>query len=125
MIKTENIIHKTPLPQPMVQRLVMYLVLEDTEVLPNSRDIEDYPNGLDGMTYVFEIAGCPSRYRIYSYWEPENDHYVSEEWPEIKHVRSILKAINQEVDLWTHFSNFLDRLPIGRYRYGGINIEKF
>lgn len=110
------------IPDDVVKTLVEQLLNQRIKHLPDSEEVEGYINGLDGLTYIFEIK-APDEYRIYSYWEPESDHYQNPNIEEVKRVRSILTAINQELDLGKSFIRFRDSLPVGRYHYGGIMMK--
>jgi len=103
--------------------LFEYLHSENIETLPDSDDIENYPDGLDGTTYIFEVK-TTDLYRIYSYWEPMNDRYIDGNIPEVRHVRNILSRIYNELELRSSFIKFRDSLPKGVYEYGGLIMEK-
>ncbi|QCR22316.1 hypothetical protein [Pontibacter sp. SGAir0037] len=107
------------IPATVTKTLIEQLLKEGVEELPDSYDVEGYVNGLDGTTYVFEVSSH-DKYRVYSYWEPENDHYQNPELKEVKSVRNIISAINKQFDSWKLFTAFRDNLPAGRYQYGGI-----
>jgi hypothetical protein len=107
------------IPEYVVKRLIEELSNQKIKDLPDSYKVEGYINGLDGITYIFEVKSL-GEYRIYSYWSPESDHYQNPNIEEVKRVRNILTAINKEFNLRKSFARFRDGLPIGRYRYGGI-----
>lgn len=121
--KAETIYQKIKIPNGTVKELMTSLQKENIETLKDCSEIENYPQGFDGKTYVFEI-GTEKEKRIYSYWEPENERYQDPEMSEIKNVRNILKSINNEFNLWKYFKDFRDRLPKGSYSYGMINMIK-
>ncbi|WP_186826913.1 hypothetical protein [Seonamhaeicola algicola] len=121
--KTETIYQKIKISTGTAKELMTSLQKENIETLKDCSEIENYPQGFDGKTYVFEI-GTEKEKRIYSYWEPENERYQNPEMPEIKNVRNMLNAINAEFDLWKYFKDFRDRLPKGSYSYGMINMIK-
>ena len=102
-----------------VNNLLDNLSTEKIESLPDSYDIKNYPIGVDGISYIFEIQNR-NNYRVYSYWEPENDNYQDKNMYEIIQVRKILDYLNTEFDLWNNFIEFRDNLPIGTYTYAGI-----
>ncbi|WP_347158315.1 hypothetical protein [Pontibacter chitinilyticus] len=114
---------KVIIPASVTKILIEQLQKEGVEELPDSYDVEGYVNGLDGTTYVFEVSSR-DKYRVYSYWEPENDHYQNSDLREVKSVRNVLSAINKEFDSWKLFTLFRDSLPAGRYQYGGIIMVK-
>ncbi len=107
------------IPATVTKTLMEQLLKEGVEGLPDSYDVEGYVNGLDGTTYVFEVSSH-YKYRVYSYWEPENDRYQNPELREVKSVRNIISVINKQFDSWKIFTMFRDNLPAGRYQYGGI-----
>ena len=39
-------------------------------------------------------------------------------------ARKALEIINNEIDLEKQFQNFINRLPIGKYMFNGVIIEK-
>ena len=121
--KTEIIYQKIKIPNKIVEKLISSLNAENIETLKDCAEIENYPKGFDGKTYVFEIGNGITR-RVYSYWEPENEKYQNPEMAEIKNVRNILNSINTEFNLWKSFKDFRDRLPKGNYSYGMINMIK-
>lgn len=121
--KTAIIYQKIKIPNETVGRLIKTLYTENIQTLKDCSEIENYPKGFDGKTYVFEIGNGMTR-RVYSYWEPENERYQNPEMPEIKNVRNILNSINTEFNLWKYFKDFRDRLPKGSYSYGMINMIK-
>ncbi len=70
---------------------------ENIEMRRDCSEIENYPKGFDGKTYVLEIGDGKTRH-VYSYWEPENKKYQNPEMHEIRNVRNILNAINSEIN---------------------------
>jgi hypothetical protein len=121
--KTEIIYQKIKVPDGTVEKLINILYSENIEALKDCSEIENYPKGLDGKIYIFEIGNQTTR-RVYSYWEPENERYQNPEMPEIKNVRNILSSINAEFNMWEYFKDFRDRLPKGNYTYGMMNMIK-
>jgi hypothetical protein len=122
--KKKRLISQTlTIPESVTKALINQLLGEGIELLPDSYDVAGYINGLDGNSYQFEI-GSEGKYRIYSYWEPENNDYQNPEIEEVKKVRKILNALNQQFDLWKLFIAFRDQLPYGRYQYGMIILTK-
>jgi len=120
----KTIFQKLIIPDGTVKLLIEKLSSENIENLQDSDKVNGYINGLDGITYVFEISSN-NQNRIYSYWEPENVHYQNSEIIEVKHVRNILNAIKTEMDTERLFAGFIDSLDIGTYHYSGIEINKF
>lgn len=121
--KSEIVFQRIKIPDKTLEKLIKTLHSQNIETLKDSDEIEDYPKGFDGKTYVFEVGKEKIR-RVYSYWEPENEQYQNPDMPEIKNVRTILASINSEFNLWDYFVKFRDRLPSGSYSYGMINMVK-
>ena len=121
--KKEILVHKTKIPSLIVRTLIDTLHSANIETLPDADEIESYPKGFDGRNYVFEI-GENGSYRIYSYWEPENEQYQNGNLAEIINIRKILKTLRHELSLGKLFSDFLNRLPTGSYYYGGTGMVK-
>ena len=114
--------HKIKIPHKIAKDLIGKLKEQRIEVLPDSYDVEGYVNGLDGLTYIFEIS-TPEKYRVYSYWSPESEYYQDPQIEEVRNVRNILAALNNEFNLWKLFTDFRDRLPSGTYSYGGVILQ--
>ena len=121
--RTELVTQKAPIPENRIKDIMNFLLSENIETLPDDIEIEGYPRGLDGTTYVFEIQTLDF-HRVYSFWEPMNDAYVDGEIPEIANVRSILRRLDLEFAPWKYFEKFRDKLPPGNYTYGGIDMVK-
>lgn len=121
--KKQIVFQRIKVPDGIVKKLIETLYSQNIEILKDCSEIEKYPKGVDGKTYVFEIGKEKTR-RVYSYWEPENESYQDPEMPEIKNVRNIIASINSEFNLWDYFVKFRDRLPSGNYSYGMINMYK-
>lgn len=117
--KKRVVSQKLTIPASVTKTLIEQLLQEGVEELPDSYDVDGYVNGLDGITYVFEVNSL-GKYRVYSYWEPENDRYQNLEIREVKSGRNILNAINNQFDSGKLFTLFRDSLPAGRYQYGGL-----
>ncbi|MDO1451417.1 hypothetical protein Q0590_34400 [Rhodocytophaga aerolata] len=121
--KKRLINQKLFIPESVAKTLIHQLTAQDIEYLPDGKDVKGYVTGLDGMSYQFEIKSA-GKYRIYSYWEPEDDLYQNSQIQEVQKVRNILSALDQHLDVWKLFTSFRDQLPYGRYQYGGIIMTK-
>ncbi|MFG6687919.1 hypothetical protein ACGK9U_15160 [Mariniflexile sp. HNIBRBA6329] len=121
--KNEIVFQRIKIPNKTVEKLIKSVESENIESLKDCSEIENYPKGFDGKTYVFEI-GIEKTRRVYSYWEPENESFQNPNMQEIINVRNILNKMNAEFDLWKYFTDFRDRLPKGHYSYGTINMIK-
>lgn len=119
-----TVYQKLMIPDFTVLSLMSDLSKENIETLPDSYDVAQYVNGLDGTTLVFEIL-VDNRYRLYSYWEPENDHYQDSTLIEVKQVRNIISIIKAQMDLKHLYSRFTDGLRRGYYELGGIILRKW
>ena len=120
----ENVItQKITIPENLTCRLIEQLRKENIENLPDQNEIDGHPNGLDGIAYIFEIK-TDLNYRIYSYWEPQNDRYWDSNIPEIQNVRTILETLKVSLKPRDTFGKLIDRLPPGNYSYGGIQMIK-
>lgn len=121
--KEELIVNKAPIPQDRIESLMDDFQLENIEILPDDSDINGHIKGFDGSSYIFEIQ-TQSKYRYYSYWEPMNDFYNNKKIPEVVNVRNIITRLTDEFNLGNYFEKFRDRLPVGNYSIGGIQLIK-
>lgn len=112
------------IPNYTVPSLMADLMEENIETLPDSYEVDNYVNGLDGTTLIFEIL-VDNQYRLYSYWEPENDHYQDSTLMEVKQIRNIIAIIKGPMDLERLYSRFTDGLERGDYEVGGVILRKW
>lgn len=112
-----------PISPLKAKELFQSLKSESIETLPDDNEVEGYPDGLDGIAYVFEFRTNTTS-RLYSYWEPLNDYYIDGNIPEVVHVRNILNKLYDELKLSESFINFKNDLPKGTYSFGGIIMIK-
>ena len=121
--KSKMVSETIVIPDSISQNVFASLQTNKIETLPDSKELDGYPTGLDGNTYIFEVKKNQN-YRIYSYWEPLNDRYTDSSVPEIASVRSIITEINSVLNLGKTFEEFKNKLPKGLYSYGGIYMYK-
>ena len=122
-----KIFQKIKIPEKMVEKLMTELKNSGYEKLKNCSEIKDCIVGLDGTTIIFNFLENGINQSA-SYWELKSDYYYktnSIEIPnEVKDARKILEIINNEIDLEKQFQNFTNRLPIGKYMFNGVIMEK-
>ncbi|MCV9927198.1 hypothetical protein OIU83_06020 [Flavobacterium sp. LS1R49] len=116
---------KIKVPDKTVQTLMDELKAKQFETI---LDCENTPNclkGFDGTTTSFTSI-TNNAFHEYSYWEVERDFYYKDKAipNEVLQVRELLSIVNNKINLKQEFRNFLDRLPIGSYSYGGVTMTK-
>ncbi|MFD0837251.1 hypothetical protein ACFQ0I_15840, partial [Mariniflexile aquimaris] len=123
----KKITQKIRIPEKMVKKLMVELRNRGYENLKDCGEIRDCIVGLDGTTITFNMLKNGIN-KSASYWELELDYYYktnSVEIPkEVLEARKILEIINEEIDLKKQFENYTSRLPIGKYMFNGIIMEK-
>jgi hypothetical protein len=122
-----EISQKIKIPEKMAEKLMTELKNSGYEKLKDCSEIKDCIVGLDGTTIIFNFLQNGINKRA-SYWELKSDYYYkinSVEVPnEVLDARKMLEIINNEIDLEKQFENFTSRLPIGKYIFNGIIMEK-
>ena len=122
-----EIAQKIKIPAKMVEKLMRELKNSGYEKLKDCNEIKDYIVGLDGTTITFNLLQNGINQSA-SYWELKSDYYYktnSVEIPnEVMDARKTFEIINNEIDLEKQFQNFTNRLPIGKYMFNGIIMEK-
>jgi hypothetical protein len=123
----KKITQKIRIPEKMVKKLMVELRNRGYENLKDCSEITDCIVGLDGTTITFNMLKNGIN-KSASYWELELDYYYktnSVEIPkEVFEARKIFEIINEEIDLKKQFENYTSRLPIGKYMFNGIIMEK-
>ncbi|AUC23225.1 MULTISPECIES: hypothetical protein [Polaribacter] len=123
----KKIVQKIKVPEKMVKKLMAELRNDGFENLKDCNEIEDCIVGLDGTTITFSFLKNGVN-KSASYWELESDYYYktnSVQLPlEVLEARKIFGIVNQEIDLKKQFENFTSRLPIGKYMFNGIIMER-
>ena len=123
----KKIVQKIKVPENMVKKLMAELRNDGFENLKDCNEIEDCIVGLDGTTITFSFLKNGVN-KSASYWELESDYYYktnSVQLPlEVLEARKIFGIVNQEIDLKKQFENFTSRLPIGKYMFNGIIMER-
>lgn len=122
-----EISQKIEIPEKMVEKLMTELKNSGYEKLKDCSEIKDCIVGLDGTTIIFNFLQNGINQSA-SYWELKSDYFYktnSVEIPnEVMDARKALEIINNEIDLEKQFQNFINRLPIGKYMFNGVIIEK-
>jgi hypothetical protein len=122
-----EITQKIKIPAKMVEKLMTELKNSGYEKLKDCNEIKDCIVGLDGTTITFNLLQNGINQSA-SYWELKSDYYYktnSVEIPnEVVDARKTFEIINNEIDLEKQFQNFTNRLPIGKYMFNGIIMEK-
>jgi hypothetical protein len=122
-----EISQKIKIPEKMAEKLMTELKNRGYEKLKDCSEIKDCIVGLDGTTIIFNFLQNGIN-KSASYWELKSDYYYkinSVKVPnEVLDARKMLEIINNEIDLEKQFENFTSRLPIGKYMFNGIIMEK-
>jgi len=111
------------IPAIHVEQLMNICYMNDIENLPSCEDVNGYVHGLDGTSISFGIQTHELN-RNYYYWELENNHYQDSTITETKKVRMMLSSIHERMSLKRLFNMFTNKLPSGKYAFGGIIMEK-
>ena len=123
----KKITQKIRIPEKMVKKLMVELRNGGYENLKDCGEIKDCIVGLDGTTITFNMLKNGMN-KSASYWELESDYYYktnSVQLPkEVLEARKIFGIINKEIDLKKQFENYTSRLPIGKYMFNGLIMEK-
>jgi hypothetical protein len=123
----KKITQKIRVPEKMVKRLMVGLRNGGYENLKDCSEIKDCIVGLDGTTITFNVLKNGMN-KSASYWELESDYYYKTNSvllpKEVLEARKIFGIINKEIELKKQFENFTSRLPIGKYMFNGIIMEK-
>lgn len=99
-----------PIPEATVQKLIEVLQNENIETLPNSRDIKNFGNWVEGETVKFEVITDKGS-RSYTYICP-NANLWDARFKEIQNVRAILKTLRTELQLGKVFVGYIESLPV-------------
>lgn len=95
----------------------IYEIIQNTEVLalPSDKDIKNWSQGFDGITYIFECADKLT-YSFKNYWTPE-----IQEVPEALEINTFVKNITDSLRLTERYKLFKENLPKrnGLYDLGG------
>lgn len=97
----------------------IYDIIQNAEILelPSDKDIKNWSQGFDGITYIFECAD-KSTYTFKNYWTPE-----IQKVPEAIKINKFVKNISDTLRLKEHYKLFKENLPKRNGMYdlnGGI-----
>lgn len=97
----------------------IYDIVQNAEILelPSDKDIKNWSQGFDGITYIFECAD-KSTYTFKNYWTPE-----IQKVPEAIKINKFVKNISDTLRLKEHYELFKENLPKRNGMYdlnGGI-----
>lgn len=85
----------------------IYDIVQRAEILelPSDKDIKNWSQGFDGITYIFECAD-KSTYTFKNYWTPE-----IQKVPEAIKINKFVKNISDTLRLKEHYKLFKENLP--------------
>ena len=85
----------------------IYEIIQKTEILalPSDKEIKNWSQGFDGITYIFECAD-KSVYSFKNYWSPH-----SREIPEAVRIQKFISILSDSLNLADSNKNFQDNLP--------------
>ena len=125
--RIDSIIQKIEVSESIVKKMILNLNEIGFEEIKDCREVENCRIGLDGTTISF-YTFKNDKYNVASFWELESDYYYNqniEKIPnEVLKARKVFAIINNEFDLRKYFDDFLDSLPLGRYEFNSIIMEK-
>lgn len=102
-----------------IQAKNIYEIVQNAEVLelPSDKDIKNWSQGFDGITYIFERAD-KSTYSFKNYWSPH-----SREIPEAVRIQKFINVLKDTLKLVEVYEKFEDNLPkrTGFYDVGSIS----
>jgi len=123
----EKVTQKIKIPNVTVEKLIKELRTGGIENLKDCEEVEGCIIGLDGTTTSFSTHKNGIN-KSASYWELKSDYYYktnSVKIPiEVFKARKIFSIVDDKIDFKKQFENFTTRLPIGKYMYNGIIMEK-
>ncbi len=123
----EKITQKIKTPNVTVEKLIRELRTGGIENLKDCEEVEGCIIGLDGTTISFSIHKNGIN-KSASYWELKSDYYYktnSVKIPsEVHEARKLFSIVDNKIDFKKQFENFITKLPIGKYMYNGIIMEK-
>lgn len=113
--KTETLSNKIILPAKQVEKI--YNIVQNSKILelPSDKNIENWEQGMDGVTYIVEHSDKKS-YWIKKYWTPSSQGSI----PEAIIVLDLVKNLSETLNLEEEYSSFKNTLPkCGCYNSGG------
>jgi hypothetical protein len=125
--QTSIISQRIKIPEKLVEKLLTKLKNSGYHKLKDCSEIKNCIKGLDGTTIIFNLFQN-SINQSASFWELKSDYYYntnSVEIPnEVMDARKILEIINNQIDLEKQFQNFISKLPVGKYMFNGVILNK-
>jgi len=114
--KTETLSSKIVLSSEQAKDV--YNIVQKSKILdlPTDKDIEDWSQGFDGITYIIEHSD-KNTYWLKSYWTPTAQDSI----PEALIVLDLVKSLSDTLSLQETYSSFRNTLPKkGCYNSGGM-----
>ncbi|SEH95309.1 hypothetical protein SAMN02927937_02348 [Paenimyroides aquimaris] len=97
----------------------IYEIVQNAEIseLPSDKDIKNWSQGFDGITYIFECAD-KSTYSFKNYWSPEGQKI-----PEAARIQKFINVLKDTLNLAEDYERFEVNLPkrTGFYDVGSIS----
>ena len=117
--KKERFFSKTSLIDTATAMKVYNLFIEKSifEIAPQD-SIKDWSSGKDGVTYFIEYS-TSNIYSFKDYWSPET---FKNKIKAAKNIYEITQKLEELLNLKQSFGHFINSLPNGAYRGGGIEI---
>ena len=112
---TETLSSKIILPAKQVENI--YNIVQNSKILelPSDKNIENWNQGMDGITYIIEHSDKKS-YWLKNYWTPSSQGSI----PEAMIVLDLVKNLSETLNLKEVYSSFKNSLPKnGCYNSGG------
>ncbi len=112
---TETLSNKINLPALQVEKI--YNIVQNSKILdlPSDKNIENWVQGMDGVTYIIEHSDKKS-YWLKQYWTPSSQGSI----PEAIIVLDLVKNLSETLNLNEEYSSFKNTLPkFGCYNSGG------
>ncbi|SMD44207.1 hypothetical protein SAMN00777080_2826 [Aquiflexum balticum DSM 16537] len=96
----------------------IYKLFKENEIfdIPPQDSIENWEQGEDGTTYFIEYSN-KDLYSFKDYWAPS--HYM-DKIDEAKRINILTEQLEEKLKFEQMFLEFLDSLPSGTYKAGGI-----
>src|SRR5690606_10237230 len=104
--KTETLSNKIVLSSEQAKHV--YNIVQESNILdlPTDKDIEDWSQGADGITYIIEHSD-KNTYWLKSYWTPTAQDSI----PEALIVLDLVKSLSDTLNLQESYSSFKNTLP--------------
>ncbi len=96
--------------------LYEFIANSEFREVPSDKYIKGWQQGLDGITYIYELKEGRS-YSFKNYWSP----IFNNEIKEADYIIEFNRRIHQIVDFSSHLEEFTEALPFLSYRYPGTS----